>query len=1004
MWYKWACLSCVALVAPAYAADELAFGPAPSWVERQAVPPAVGEAGDAPISFLLSDAQVRLEPGMVDTYSHNAVRINNPQGLAIGNVIAIWDPAFDAVTIHQVTIRRGDQQIDVLAKGQKFTTLRREQNLEQQTLNGQLTASLQPEGLQVGDILEFEMSQVRRDPTLRGHMELNSGFSLPLRVELARLRLTTPAKAPIRQRSSPGVPSPSVSKNGNEKISSWTLSPLMPERPPAFAPSRYLNGKSLDVTDFQSWNDLAALFLPLFEQASTIPPESQLQQEIARIKSASPDPAKRAEMALQLVEQKVRYVNLALGVGGLVPANANQTWERRFGDCKAKSALLIGLLRELGIEAAPVLVHSETGDGLNERLPMVSLFNHVIVRANIGGKTYWLDGTRTGDTVLETLEVPFYHWGLPIIRNAELVKIVPDSRAQPYVETVIRTDASAGVAKPVPTTIDMTMRGDLAIAQNLFLSGLDPSLRDQTIRKQLQQKLDRFEIDKTSTSYDATAQIYRIRGEGRQTLDLDDGIYWIEVPSPGYKADFRRDGMRDPDAPVKIAYPAYSRNVQTIVLPKNLPRPAKSQFEPIAETVAGVEYRRKVTNAGGVMTIEATERTVVPEVPYAQALAVQDRLRELDKSDIWIRLSNSAPVAVAEVNELIGHDPKTSNDYFDAALKLVNKEEPAKAIGALDKAIAMDPASAAPRSLRAQLKFNAGDLDGAKADAEAAVKANPKDSTTRMLLAEIYRQAGAFDAAYAEAQALAKVDNATGQVRRGRILVSLGRTSEALAAFDRALTYEKDPMTYVYRALALPATDKTARQKEVEAALKLNPSDAPSLGALAEISSQLGDHNRALQLLDQAFLRSPDDIHVRHARAVEMMLAGKTEAANREFNTLSAKDLTAAELKNMCVAKALANVALERALEECNRSLAKDDRPETHDSKATVLLRQSKFDEAIKEFDAALGNGEYAAPLYGRALAYARKGDRTKSDVDAEKALKLAPGIDRTYAYYGLIR
>jgi len=1004
MWYKWACLSCVALVAPAYAADELAFGPAPSWIERQSVPPAVGEAGDAPISFLLSDAQVRLEPGLVDTYSHNAVRINNSQGLAIGNVIAIWDPAFDAVTIHQVTIRRGDQQIDVLAKGQKFTTLRREQNLEQQTLNGQLTATLQPEGLQVGDILEFEMSQVRRDPTLRGHMELNSSFSLPLRVELARLRLTTPAKAPIRQRPSPGVPSPTVSKNGNEKVSSWTLSPLVPKRPPAFAPARYLSGKKLDVTDFQSWNDLAALFLPLFEQASAIPADSQLQQEIARIKSASPDPTKRAELALQLVEQKIRYVNLALGVGGLVPANANQTWERRFGDCKAKSALLVGLLHELGIEAAPVLVHSEEGDGLNERLPMIALFNHVIVRTNIGGKTYWLDGTRTGDTAIETLEVPFYHWGLPIIRNAELVKIVPDPLALPYVEIVIRTDASAGVAKPVPTTIDMTMRGDLAIAQNIALSGLDPSLRDQTIRKQLQQKLDRFEIGKTSTAYDPATQVYRLHGEGRQTLDLNNGGYWSEVPSPGYKADFRRDGTRDQDAPVDIAYPSYSRNVQVIVLPKDRSALNKLQITPIAETVAGIEYRRKVTNADGIMTIEATARALVPEVSYAEALAAQDRLRELDKMNVWLRLSNSAPVAVAEVNELIGRDPKTSNDYFDAAFKLLNNDEPAKAMGALDKAIEMDPANPAPRSLRAQLKFEAGDIDGATADAEASVKADPKDSSTRILLAEIYRQEGAFDAAYAEAQALAKVDNARAQISRGRILVSLDRTSEALAAFDRALTYEKDPMTYVYRAQALPATDKATRQKEVEAALKLNPVDAPSLSALAEISSQLGDHNRALQLLDQAFLRSPDDIHVRHARAMEMMLAGKTEAANREFNALSAKDLTATELKNMCASKALANVALERALEECNRSLAKDDRPETHDSKATVLLRQSKFDEAIKEFDVALGDGEYAPPLYGRALAYARKGDRTKSDADAQKAIKLAPGIDRTYAYYGLVR
>jgi len=143
----------------------------------------------------------------------------------------------------------------------------------------------------------------------------------------------------------------------------------------------------------------------------------------------------------------------------------------------------------------PVLVHSEEGDGIYERLPMVSLFNHVVVRTIIGGKTYWLDGTRSGDRKLSALEVPFYHWGLPIVRNADLVRIMPDPATRPYLDTEVRTDASAGVDKPVPTVIDMTMRGDLAIAQNLFLSTLDPALRDEAIRKQLQQELDRFEID-----------------------------------------------------------------------------------------------------------------------------------------------------------------------------------------------------------------------------------------------------------------------------------------------------------------------------------------------------------------------------------------------------------------------------------------------------------------------------------------------------------------------------
>jgi hypothetical protein len=51
---------------------------------------------------------------------------------------------------------------------------------------------------------------------------------------------------------------------------------------------------------------------------------------------------------------------------------------------------------------------------MNERLPSLAAFNHVIVRAIIDGKVYWLDGTRTGDkSGLDVLRPPPHRWALP---------------------------------------------------------------------------------------------------------------------------------------------------------------------------------------------------------------------------------------------------------------------------------------------------------------------------------------------------------------------------------------------------------------------------------------------------------------------------------------------------------------------------------------------------------------------------------------------------------------
>ncbi len=696
--------------------------------------------------------------------------------------------------------------------------------------------------------------------------------------------------------------------------------------------------------------------------------------------------------------------NLALGVGGLVPVSASETWERRFGDCKAKTALLIGLLRELGIKGVPVLVHTEQGDGLDQRLPMVGLFNHVIVRAEIGGNSYWLDGTRTGDTRLSNLKVPYYHWGLPVTERASLVRMVPPPLGEPNIETVIRTDASGGVDGPVPTVLEMVVRGDLAIAQNLILSSLDPSLRDQAVRRQLQSKLDQFEIEKVSTSYDPEAQLYRLRAEGNQKLDLNKGVYWTEVPTLGYKADFTRSGTRDLDAPVAIGYPSFSRDVQIIMLPSDRVSKTKFQTDPVSTTVAGMEYRRLVTNKDGIVTIDSTRRSIKPEIPIAEALAAQDELRRLDKDSIWIRLSDSAPVEAAEVKELIGHEPKSADDYFRAAMKFLAQREGEKVLGALDKTIDMEPTMAGARILRAQLRMGLDDLKGAGEDARAALKSDPKSVQARIILAEQARRDGKIEEALVQAAALAAFDNASAQMSRGEILLSLGRPDEALRAFDKALEFEKDPIIHVHRARALPASDLDGRKREVEAALKLNPTDAPVLTQLAQVASQVGQHEQALRLLDQAFLRSPDDITIRHRRAIEMMHLGQDQQANREFDAIAEKELSAEELNNLCWDKALANVALDRALKDCDRSLAMVDGRAARDSRAMVLLRQSKFDEAIAQFDLALEDGAMAASLYGRSLAYARKGDQARSDADAKEALKLSPDLERYYSQYGLVR
>ncbi|WP_454888254.1 transglutaminase domain-containing protein [Sphingobium herbicidovorans] len=147
--------------------------------------------------------------------------------------------------------------------------------------------------------------------------------------------------------------------------------------PPKDAPPRYLWQRVVEYSSSGNWRDISRLFAPLFANASSLSANSSLKPEAARIAAAHVKSLDRAAAALKMVQQDVRYIYVGPNGGNLTPAGADETWQRRYGDCKAKTALLLALLRELGVEAEAVLVNnSGTDDGLDQRLPSPRMFDH----------------------------------------------------------------------------------------------------------------------------------------------------------------------------------------------------------------------------------------------------------------------------------------------------------------------------------------------------------------------------------------------------------------------------------------------------------------------------------------------------------------------------------------------------------------------------------------------------------------------------------------------------
>ncbi len=104
------------------------------------------------------------------------------------------------------------------------------------------------------------------------------------------------------------------------------------------------------------------------------------------------EPERALKGVFERITENVRYVAIEIGIGSWQPYHAEQTMKRGFGDCKDMSTLLVSELRNLNIEAYPVLILTRNQGRIDTDFPD-NYFNHVITVAIIGNDTVWMDPT-----------------------------------------------------------------------------------------------------------------------------------------------------------------------------------------------------------------------------------------------------------------------------------------------------------------------------------------------------------------------------------------------------------------------------------------------------------------------------------------------------------------------------------------------------------------------------------------------------------------------------------
>lgn len=928
----------------------VAIGPAPSWIKPVQLSTIAPTGSDqAAVRILLQDQQVDLQPSRMTTYSASMMKLQTVQGLAAGTIAFAWNPDTDTPTVHRLQIHRGEKVIDVLAD-QRFTIVRRESNLENAMLDGVLTATLQPEGLQVGDIIDFAISIVHSDPAIGQHVEGIGGGWNGLPIGRAHLSVRWPSDISVRLQTTTGLPTLKVQRKGGLSGVELTLDDLPPLPAPKDAPARYGLMRVVELSDFASWADLAKLMAPLYEKAAILPPDGALAKEIANIAAQSPDPKTRAQAALTLVQDRIRYVFLGMNDGGLVPADAETTWQRRFGDCKGKTVLLLSLLKALGIEAQPVVVNIAGGDGIDERLPMVALFNHVLVRATIAGKTYWLDGTRTGDTSLDLIKTPDFRWGLPLTPDATLVRMDAPPPSQPQTETAVHIDARGGITLAAPMHVVTILRDDAAVAMNQQLANLPPDALDRGLKGYWRNRYDFVTVKTTSVEFNAAKREERLVMDGDAKMDWNNGWYESDGVNVGYKADFTRDPGPNRDAPFAVAFPYSTRTTEVVQLPSG--HFTLSKGEPIDTTVGGIAYHRTASLTDGLFSVEEDEHSVVREFPADQADAAQAQLRALDDKTVFIGKPDQYVPTEREMAAMMKETPTTADGFVDRGNDLLNRARIDEAITDFTSAIARDPKNVVAYADRGFAYIAQRKYDLAEQDFSAAEKLSP--------------------------------DNAVMWRGRGSLRDQLGDAKGAVEAYSKSLAVDANS-TFALGRRAVDyheIGDDSHAQADADAAIRIAP-DYLSLYLLrANIAREQGRDEDALK---QAALIVGAAPQMAWAHAI----AARIQAAYHHWDD-SAREFDAA-LKIQYDPQIYINRSLSRPVEDFAARQADLDNAKSHlPLNAALSSAQAKLQEDRKDYPGAVAtwtawlavNPQDMYALVRRGINKQRTGDSVGADKD----------------------
>jgi transglutaminase-like putative cysteine protease len=524
--------------------------------------------------------------------------------------------------------------------------IHQEKELNQQIYNGSVQALALLSDVRVGDVIDYAYTINGNNPVMGGRFATFISLAEDHPIQHLRFRLLWPGNRKLFMRSHNTDIQPQV-KAADETEYLWDMHDIAALDPEDSIPSWFDPYPSVDLSEFESWNDVVNWALPLYRVDDA--PSPELKATIDMIAKSNPNSGDRLLAAMRFVQDDVRYLGIEMGSYSHQPTQPAKVLARRFGDCKDKSLLLATMLKALGIDAAPALVNTASGKSLDLWQPSPYAFNHVIVQARLSGATYWLEATRSYQRGgLSQFYNPPFSMALVLREGTGKLEEIPITNLNSPLTVVQEHYKVDDYNSPVQFVVTTTFTGEAADNERYIVSKQSP----EELGKQF---LNYYAGDNPSIKANGLPLIADDEKANRIVVTEQYSIqdFWKDE-THSLNADRIREELGKPDIskrtmPLKVSYPV------NILQTMEVDFPDAPDVSDSSETIVddAIRFESSVERNGNKIKLAYSLRTLrdhvtVTDVP--KHLATVDKIRRNLGFEISPGSNSGSPIPATAVN------------------------------------------------------------------------------------------------------------------------------------------------------------------------------------------------------------------------------------------------------------------------------------------------------------------------------------------------------------------